>query len=113
MDDNGRELLKEASAVLRTPGVQLSDGFRREIAGKIQSYLNSTAAIHGEEWVSVGNKLPESQKDQWSDPVIALADNGEIFKLSCMGSYWQRSGAFVDSGAQEITDWMPIPEMPK
>lgn len=40
--------------------------------------------------------------------VIALTDTGDVFKLSCMGSYWQRTKAFIDSGASKVTHWMPL-----
>lgn len=65
------------------------------------------------EWISVEDGLPESKPDTWSDPVIALADNGEIFQLSCMGAYWQRSSAFVDSGATKVVGWIPFPGFSK
>jgi hypothetical protein len=60
------------------------------------------------EWISVSDRLPESKKDMWSREVIALSDTGDVFKLSCMGSYWQRSKAFIDSGSEKITHWMPL-----
>lgn len=64
-------------------------------------------------WISVEDDLPDSDREMWSRPVIAPADNGEVFRLSCMGRYWQRSGAFEASGASEITHWMPFLEPPK
>jgi len=60
------------------------------------------------QWISVDERLPESQKDIWSKDVIALSDSGDVFRLACMGEYWQRSKAFVDSGANRITHWMPL-----
>jgi len=63
-------------------------------------------------WIDVNERLPESNPDTWSDPVIALADNMEIFQLSCMGTYWQRSEAFVKSGAQKVIAWIPFPLLP-
>jgi hypothetical protein len=60
------------------------------------------------QWISVDDRLPESKKDRWSAEVIALSDTGDVFKLTCMGTYWQRTQAFVDSGAEKITHWMPL-----
>ncbi len=60
------------------------------------------------DWVDVEECLPENEPGMWSGPVIALADNGEIFRLACMGGCWQRTKAFVDSGATEVTHWMPL-----
>jgi hypothetical protein len=51
---------------------------------------------------------PESKEGMWSKEVIALTDTGDVFKLSCMGSYWQRTKAFIDSGASKVTHWMPL-----
>jgi len=65
------------------------------------------------EWISVEDQLPWSEQDMWSEPVIALADNGEVFRLSCMGTYWQRRDSFIASGAEKITHWMPLLEPPK
>lgn len=62
------------------------------------------------EWISVDERLPESMPDRWSEDVIALCDNGCIFRLAIYGEYWQRSTAFVESGADRVTHWMPIPK---
>lgn len=66
-------------------------------------------AARAHSWISVEDRLPESKPGMWSDPVIALADNGEIFELSCMSTYWNRSSAFIDSGAEKVIAWMPFP----
>lgn len=60
------------------------------------------------EWVSVDERLPESSEGVWSKEVIALGDAGDIFKLSCMGAYWQRSKSFIESDSEKITHWMPL-----
>lgn len=65
------------------------------------------------EWIDVKERLPENKPGKWSNYVIALCDNGEIFKLCCMGHYWQRSRSFVESEAECVTHWMPIPEPKK
>lgn len=65
------------------------------------------------EWISAENRLPESTGEQWSQDVIALCDNGEVFRLACMGDYWQRSAAFIESGATRVTHWMPLPDPPE
>jgi len=64
-------------------------------------------------WINVEDRLPESKPDMWSDPVIALADNGHIFELRCQGTYWQRSSAFIESGASKVICWIPFPEFSK
>lgn len=60
------------------------------------------------DWISVDERLPESKEGQWSKEVIALSDTGDVFKLSCMGSYWQRTKTVIDSGSGKITHWMPL-----
>ena len=61
-----------------------------------------------DDWISVNDRLPESKEGVWSKEVIALGDSGDVFKLSCMGSYWQRSKAFIESESENITHWMPL-----
>ena len=65
------------------------------------------------EWISVEDRLPESSDGRWSKDVIALCDNGEVFRLACMGDYWQGSTAFIESGADRVTHWMPLPDPPE
>lgn len=60
------------------------------------------------QWISVDDKLPESSDGMWSKDVIALGDSGDVFKLACMGDYWQRSQAYIESGSSKITHWMPL-----
>ncbi|ANN86175.1 DUF551 domain-containing protein [Enterobacter phage Tyrion] len=62
----------------------------------------------GIDWISVDERLPESKEGQWSKDVIALSDSGDVFKLAFMGGYWQRTQAFIDSGATKVTHWMPL-----
>ncbi|AOO60009.1 hypothetical protein AN237_25995 (plasmid) [Raoultella ornithinolytica] len=64
--------------------------------------------MKADDWINVDDQLPESEEARWSAEVIALSDSGDIFKLSCMGSYWQRSKAFIESGSTKITHWMPL-----
>jgi hypothetical protein len=64
-------------------------------------------------WVSVKEDLPKSSDGLWSDPVIALADSGHAFTLSCMGNSWQRTYAFIADGATCVTHWMLFPALPK
>ncbi|EAM1120219.1 TPA: DUF551 domain-containing protein [Salmonella enterica subsp. enterica serovar Javiana] len=59
-------------------------------------------------WISVEERLPESKDDRWSKEVIALGDAGDVFALHCMGTYWQRTEAFVNSQSTKITHWMPL-----
>jgi hypothetical protein len=64
-------------------------------------------------WVSVKEDLPKSSDGLCSDPVIALADSGHAFTLSCMGNSWQRTYAFIADGATCVTHWMLFPALPK
>ncbi|EAB2699458.1 DUF551 domain-containing protein [Salmonella enterica] len=64
--------------------------------------------MNADDWISVDVSLPESKEGMWSKEVIALTDTGDVFKLSCMGSHWQRTKAFTDSGAGKVTHWMPL-----
>lgn len=59
-------------------------------------------------WISVEDRLPESAKDKWSEEVIALSDTGDVFKLTCIGTYWQRTQAFIESGSSKVTHWIPM-----
>lgn len=59
-------------------------------------------------WISCNERMPENENGKYSDPVIALADSGQAFTLSCMGNYWQRTRAFIDSGATKVTHWQPL-----
>ena len=64
--------------------------------------------MKADDWISVDERLPESKEGKWSKEVIALSDTGDVFKLSCMGSYWQRTTAFIESGSSKITHWMQL-----
>lgn len=59
-------------------------------------------------WISCSERMPENNPGKWSIPVAVLTDTGDVFKLSCMGGYWQRTQAFIDSGGR-ITHWMSLP----
>lgn len=62
-------------------------------------------------WVACAERLPESKPGMmWSKEVAAVTNLGDVFKLSCMGDYWQRTSEFVDSGATSITHWISLPE---
>lgn len=60
------------------------------------------------EWIDCRVELPKNLEGHWSKEVIALSDSGDVFRLACMGGYWQRTKAFIDSGATKITHWMPL-----
>lgn len=103
---------------LPEPGEELIHGLNNEgfrLLGSKESVEHFKSEYEGAtaRWIDVGDRLPESKPDMWSEPVIALADNMKIFELSCMGSYWQRSKAFVDSGAQKVICWIPFPKLPE
>ncbi len=59
-------------------------------------------------WISCRDKMPECLPDKWSAEVAAVSDLGDVFQLSCMGGYWQRTRAFIASGATEIVKWLPL-----
>lgn len=61
-------------------------------------------------WIDVKKELPTNEDGKWSKSVAALCDNGKVYRLSCMGGYWQRSKEFVDSGANEVHFWINLPE---
>lgn len=68
--------------------------------------------MKADDWINVDDELPKSKPDMWSKDVIALGDSGDIFRLACMGDYWQRTEEFVKSGSTKITHWTPL-EYPK
>ena len=82
---------------------------RGAIAEIALASLEDEPAVHGG-WIKCTERLPESEPYTWSKPVAAISNLGDVFQLKCMGDYWQRSAAFVDSGAHEITHWMPLPD---
>lgn len=65
------------------------------------------------EWINAKHEVPYNKPLLWSNEVIALSDTGDVFKLACMGGYWQRTQEFLDSGSTKIIGWMPLPEPPQ
>ena len=39
-------------------------------------------------WIPVSERLPNHDSGKWSDPVIAMSDTGDVFRLSYCGG-WQ------------------------
>ena len=64
------------------------------------------------QWIPVSERLPEHKDGMWSDPVIAMSDTGDVFRLSYCGG-WQRTSSFMDSGSSNVTHWMPLPAAPE
>ena len=64
--------------------------------------------MKADDWINVDKQMPSNQEGKWSKQVIALGDAGDIFVLSCMGGYWQRTEAFVKSQSTRITHWTPL-----
>lgn len=62
------------------------------------------------EWIECKERMPESKPGLWSEDVIVLMQDGEIFSASAMGDYWQRKEVMIEHG--EVVAWMPIPDMP-
>jgi hypothetical protein len=63
-------------------------------------------------WIPCSVAMPHNEPGLWSKEVVALSNLGDVFKLSAMGGYWQRTQAFVDSGASSVTHWMALPDEP-
>ena len=61
------------------------------------------AGYRKQEWISVGERLPESDGEflVWND-----------FYGAIVGHYWARGKYFI-SKAVTVTHWMPLPEPPK
>lgn len=64
------------------------------------------------QWISVSERLPEHKDGMWSDPVIAMSDTGDVFRLSYCGG-WQCTGYFMSTGSSKATHWMPLPAAPE
>ena len=64
------------------------------------------------QWIPVSDSLPEHKDGLWSDPVIAMTDTGNIYRLSYCGG-WQRTSEFMASGSSKVTHWMPLPSAPE
>ena len=60
-------------------------------------------------FIETSDQPPPNDKGRWSEPVIAITDTGDIFKLCCMNGYWQRSEDFIESGATKVIAWAEIP----
>lgn len=71
--------------------------------------LNATAQPVSDGWINCRDSLPHNETGLWSTPVAAISDLGDVFQLSCMNGYWQRTKDFVESGASEIVYWMYLP----
>lgn len=98
-------LIKEICSVREIP---IPAASMKRIDRAINEARHKMSDGFGIDWISVDERLPESKEGQWSEEVIALSDTGDVFKLSCMGSYWQRTTAFIESGSTKITHWMPL-----
>ncbi|HDR2537656.1 TPA: DUF551 domain-containing protein [Enterobacter ludwigii] len=79
-----------------------------DVFSTLQANGGGSITMKPEDWINVDFQLPENQEGKWSKDVIALSDSGDLFRLACMGGYWQRTQAFIDSGSTKITHWMPL-----
>lgn len=61
-------------------------------------------------WIDCRDRLPDNLPGKWSEPVAAVSNLGDVFQLSCMDGYWQRTKDFVESDATEVVKWMYINE---
>lgn len=87
----------------------------RELALLMWQHIHELDAANSPEipdgWVACSDRPPESKAGMmWSKEVAAVSNLGDVFKLSCMGDYWQRTSEFIDSGATSITHWIYLPE---
>lgn len=80
-----------------------------KIIEKLQKVAKTQAVP---QWIPVSERLPEHKDGMWSDPVIAMSDTGDVFRLSYCGG-WQRTSSFMDSGSSNVTHWMPLPAAPE
>jgi len=60
-------------------------------------------------WIDADKETPKNDDGLWSDPVIAISDTGDVFKLSCIGGYWQRTSSFINTGSTKIVAWCNMP----
>ena len=89
-----------------------ADGYNECLSDVIamnEEYANSTGS---DGWIPVSERLPEHKNGLWSDPVIAMTDTGNIYRLSYCGG-WQRTSEFMASGSNKVTHWMPLPAAPE
>ncbi|AGN89451.1 hypothetical protein Eta_005 [Serratia phage Eta] len=79
----------------------------RELALLMWQHIQELQAANYQEahdgWVACSDRLPESKPGVWSKEIVAVTNLGDVFKLSCIGGYWQRTSEFIDSGATSIT----------
>lgn len=61
-------------------------------------------------WILASERLPASEPGTWSKEVIAVTELGDVFKLSCMGEYWQRPSAMEDH--DKVYKWCEMPDLP-
>ena len=65
------------------------------------------------QWISVEDRLPEPEKD------VIILDKSKRIDIDCLsndgegGYFWWKSGYTIWCDDDEITHWMPIPELPK
>ena len=64
-------------------------------------------------WISVEDRLPEPEKD------VIILDKSKRIDIDCLsndgegGYFWWKSCYTIWCDDDEITHWMPIPELPK
>jgi len=53
------------------------------------------------------NRPPDSKPGKWSKEVVAITNLGNLFKLTCIGGYWQRPAAMVEG--EKVAWWIYQP----
>jgi hypothetical protein len=59
-------------------------------------------------WIPVSERMPESEKHTWSNPVLALCENGRVYTICCMGDYWERRSEMVKESAGHVLAWKEL-----
>lgn len=61
------------------------------------------------EWINVKDKMPEDGKE------VLFSDSSSIMVgwYNADKEYWELTDADMIAYAQDVTHWMPLPELPK
>ena len=66
------------------------------------------------EWISVNDKLPATDHNDFSDVVLAVNDKGTI-KTTRLDTEYSKKGHWIgfDFSEANVTHWMILPKLPK
>lgn len=106
----GKPTLEEVTQYARTHDLVL---WTREESEEVIRKLLSAEPKKGE-WIPVSERLPEVDKDGYSDYILLSFEN---YGMPSVGMYWQDkdgNGAFHDGDVERtlvsVKAWMPLPE---